>query len=244
MLWLPHLRNVTESIQLNKESIDACFIVHEVDDPMRNPLFAATEQATDELKRCPDLYLNENQLPPLLVESRFPFYALRLKRALLEEDHQCDEEDDDEAIDTLRMWDAISATPDISSTTIFVRVFIGADGSHQKGPFLIALQAFQRSLTTISGKVKIKIDAGTQSGKVLRLKGKGLPSVQGYATGDLFVHINVYTPTKISKEETELARTNTYLNPWRTIVTRSCPGRHWPCKACLGYYGSTFHETE
>jgi molecular chaperone DnaJ len=57
---------------------------------------------------------------------------------------------------------------------------------------------------TISGKVKIKIDAGTQSGKVLRLKGKGLPSVQGYATGDLFVHINVYTPTKISKEETEL----------------------------------------
>ena len=57
---------------------------------------------------------------------------------------------------------------------------------------------------TISGKVKIKIDAGTQSGKVLRLKGKGLPSVQGYATGDLFVHINVYTPTKISKEEKEL----------------------------------------
>ena len=33
---------------------------------------------------------------------------------------------------------------------------------------------------TISGKVKIKIDAGTQSGKVLRLKGKGLPSIQGY----------------------------------------------------------------
>ena len=57
---------------------------------------------------------------------------------------------------------------------------------------------------TISGKVKIKIDAGTQSGKVLRLKGKGLPSVQGYATGDLFVHINVYTPLKISKEEKEL----------------------------------------
>jgi molecular chaperone DnaJ len=57
---------------------------------------------------------------------------------------------------------------------------------------------------TVSGKVKIKIDAGTQSGKVLRLKGKGLPSVQGYATGDLFVHINVYTPLKISKEEKEL----------------------------------------
>ncbi len=56
----------------------------------------------------------------------------------------------------------------------------------------------------INGKVKIKIDPGTQSGKVLRLKGKGLPSVQGYGTGDQFVHINVFTPTKISKEEREL----------------------------------------
>jgi hypothetical protein len=162
ILWLPHLQNVTESIQLNQDSIDAYFIVHEVDDPMSNPLYAATEQATDELKRCPDFFLNENHLPPLLVESRFPFYALRLKRALLEEDHQCDEEDDDEAIDTLRMWDAISATPDISSTTIFVRVFTGADGSHQKGPFLIALQAFQRSLTTICGKVIIVEELSTK----------------------------------------------------------------------------------
>ncbi len=57
---------------------------------------------------------------------------------------------------------------------------------------------------TISGKVKIKIDPGTQSGKVLRLKGKGLPSVQGYGTGDQFVHINVFTPSTISKEEREL----------------------------------------
>jgi molecular chaperone DnaJ len=57
---------------------------------------------------------------------------------------------------------------------------------------------------TISGKVKIKIEPGTQSGKVLRLKGKGLPSVQGYGTGDQFVHINVFTPSNISKEEREL----------------------------------------
>ena len=41
---------------------------------------------------------------------------------------------------------------------------------------------------TIGGKVKIKVEPGTQSGKVLRLRGKGLPSVQGYATGDQFVH--------------------------------------------------------
>lgn len=57
---------------------------------------------------------------------------------------------------------------------------------------------------TITGKAKIKIEAGTQSGKMLRLKGKGLPILQGYGTGDLFVHINVWTPTKISKEEREI----------------------------------------
>lgn len=56
-------------------------------------------------------------------------------------------------------------------------------------------------IPTVSGKAKIKIEPGTQSGKVLRLRGKGLPSVQGYATGDLFVHINVYTPSAITKEE-------------------------------------------
>ena len=58
-------------------------------------------------------------------------------------------------------------------------------------------------IPTVNGKAKIKIEPGTQSGKVLRLRGKGLPSVQGYATGDLFVHINVYTPSTITKEERE-----------------------------------------
>lgn len=57
---------------------------------------------------------------------------------------------------------------------------------------------------TISGKARIKIEPGTQSGKMLRLKGKGLPSVQSYGVGDQFVHINVWTPKKLSKEEKEL----------------------------------------
>jgi molecular chaperone DnaJ len=57
---------------------------------------------------------------------------------------------------------------------------------------------------TIGGKVKIKVDPGTQSGKVLRLRGKGLPSVQRYGTGDFFVHLHVYTPTTVSKEEREI----------------------------------------
>lgn len=57
---------------------------------------------------------------------------------------------------------------------------------------------------TITGKAKIKIEPGTQSGKMLRLKGKGLQSVQNFGTGDQFVHINVWTPKKTSPDEKEL----------------------------------------
>jgi molecular chaperone DnaJ len=57
---------------------------------------------------------------------------------------------------------------------------------------------------TINGKAKIKIEPGTQSGKVLRLRGKGIPSLQGYSTGDQFVHINIFTPSTLSKEEREM----------------------------------------
>lgn len=57
---------------------------------------------------------------------------------------------------------------------------------------------------TVDGKVKIKIDAGTQSGKVLRLKGKGLPDVNSYGKGDLLVEISVYTPTTLSSEEKKI----------------------------------------
>lgn len=54
---------------------------------------------------------------------------------------------------------------------------------------------------TVEGKVKIKIDPGTQSGKVLRLKGKGLPDVNAYGRGDLLVEISIFTPTNLSGEE-------------------------------------------
>jgi molecular chaperone DnaJ len=56
-------------------------------------------------------------------------------------------------------------------------------------------------IPTINGKVKIKLEGGIQSGKILRLKGKGLPSVNSYGTGDLLIHINVWTPQTLSKEE-------------------------------------------
>jgi molecular chaperone DnaJ len=54
---------------------------------------------------------------------------------------------------------------------------------------------------TLDGKAKIKIEPGTQSGKILRLKGKGLPELQSYHKGDLLVSINVWTPQQLSSEE-------------------------------------------
>ncbi len=54
---------------------------------------------------------------------------------------------------------------------------------------------------TIDGKVKIKIDAGTQSGKILRLKGKGVQDINGYGKGDQLIHVNVWTPQNLTKEE-------------------------------------------
>ena len=54
---------------------------------------------------------------------------------------------------------------------------------------------------TIDGKAKIKIPAGTQSGKIFRLKGKGFPSVNSYEKGDQLIHVNVWTPQHISSEE-------------------------------------------
>lgn len=56
-------------------------------------------------------------------------------------------------------------------------------------------------IPTVDNKVKIKIEPGTQSGKVLRLKGKGLPDVNSYGTGDLLININVWTPQNLSAEE-------------------------------------------
>jgi molecular chaperone DnaJ len=54
---------------------------------------------------------------------------------------------------------------------------------------------------TITGKVRLTIPAGTQPGKVLRLRGKGLPSAEGYGTGDQLVNIMVYIPEKLNDAE-------------------------------------------
>src|SRR5690554_3264849 len=60
-----------------------------------------------------------------------------------------------------------------------------------------------KEIETVTGKVRIKIEAGTQSGKILRLRSKGIPSINGYGNGDLLVHINVWTPKSLSKEQRE-----------------------------------------
>ena len=56
-------------------------------------------------------------------------------------------------------------------------------------------------IPTLDGRVKIKIDSGTHSGKVLRLKSKGLPHVNSHSRGDLLININVWTPQHLSAEE-------------------------------------------
>jgi molecular chaperone DnaJ len=58
-----------------------------------------------------------------------------------------------------------------------------------------------KEIDTVTGKVRIKVESGTQSGKILRLRNKGIPSINGYGTGDLLVHINVWTPKTLSKEQ-------------------------------------------
>ena len=50
-------------------------------------------------------------------------------------------------------------------------------------------------------KARIKLEAGIQSGKTLRLRGKGLPSLNSYGNGDLLVHVNVWTPKTLNKEQ-------------------------------------------
>jgi molecular chaperone DnaJ len=57
---------------------------------------------------------------------------------------------------------------------------------------------------TVENNVKIKIEAGTQPGKILRLRGKGLPEVNGYGRGDLLVNVNVWIPKSMNKDEQKI----------------------------------------
>ncbi len=61
----------------------------------------------------------------------------------------------------------------------------------------------QAEVPTIDGRAKIKIPAGTQSGKIFRLKGKGFPSINSHEKGDQLISVNVWTPQNVSGEEKE-----------------------------------------
>lgn len=67
-----------------------------------------------------------------------------------------------------------------------------------------AVVGTQVEIPTVDGKVKVKIDPGTQPGKILRLRGKGIPSVNGYGVGDILVNINVFIPKNISRDERKI----------------------------------------
>jgi len=67
--------------------------------------------------------------------------------------------------------------------------------------FVDAVLGAQVEVPTITGKAKIKIEPGTQSGKILRLKGKGIKDIEGYSTGDQLVHVNVWTPKELTSNE-------------------------------------------
>ncbi len=70
--------------------------------------------------------------------------------------------------------------------------------------FADAALGTQVEVPTLTGNVKIKIPEGTQAGKILRLKGKGLPSLQQYGKGDQLIHVNIWTPKSLSSEERDM----------------------------------------
>lgn len=67
--------------------------------------------------------------------------------------------------------------------------------------FVDAALGGNAEIPLVDSKAKIKIEPGTQSGKILRLRGKGIPDVNGYGRGDVLVNINIWTPQKLSEAE-------------------------------------------
>ena len=72
-----------------------------------------------------------------------------------------------------------------------------------------------KEIETVGSSVRIKLDAGIQSGKILRLKGKGVPSLSNYGTGDLLVHVSVWTPEQLTKEQKQFFEQNSTHDHFR-----------------------------
>ncbi len=87
-----------------------------------------------------------------------------------------------------------------------------------------AILGTSKEIDTVTGKVRIKIDEGTQSGRILRLRGKGIPSINGYGKGDLLVHVNVWTPKDLNKEQHDFFEkmlTNEHFEPKPQLEDKS-----------------------
>ena len=87
--------------------------------------------------------------------------------------------------------------------------------------FSEAVLGISKDIEAVNGKVRIKLEEGIQSGKILRLKGKGIPNINGYGNGDLLVHVNVWTPKTLNKDqkqffESNLSDENFVPNPEKT----------------------------
>ena len=90
-----------------------------------------------------------------------------------------------------------------------------------------AVLGASKEIDTVTGKVRIKIEAGVQSGKILRLKSKGIPSINGYGAGDLLVHVNVWTPKTLNKKQKaffESMREDEHFEPKPEIGDKSVAG--------------------
>jgi molecular chaperone DnaJ len=66
-----------------------------------------------------------------------------------------------------------------------------------------AVLGTSKEIDTVGGKVRIKLEPGIQSGKILRLRNKGIQSINGYGSGDLLVHVSVWTPRELTREQRE-----------------------------------------
>ena len=86
--------------------------------------------------------------------------------------------------------------------------FLKRDGNNimfeQYLSFVDAALGASLEVPTIEGKVKIKVEPGTQAGKILRLRGKGIKDLNGYGRGDQLIHLNVWTPKNVTNQEREL----------------------------------------
>lgn len=81
--------------------------------------------------------------------------------------------------------------------------------------FTDAVFGTQLEVPTIDGRAKIKIPAGTQSGKIFRLKGKGFPAVNSYEKGDQLIHVSVWTPQHLSSEEKAMLEKLSHSNNFK-----------------------------